>query len=65
MANYRVMKLISEFILGLSILLVLGWSGFLGINSLADKAGGFIEWKWLVVAGLGYVWYTIRTLLRG
>lgn len=58
--NWRVYKALSYVVLAF---LAAGILGFGGIN-IGEKAFGFIDWKFLLVGGVGYLAWFIKSLLN-
>ena len=65
MSNWRVHKTLSLTILGISIAVLFGFGGIIGIQSLSDKVFNMFTWKQIIGASLGYVFWAFNTLIRG
>jgi len=58
--NWQVHKTASFLVMGLTAAVILGFGGL----GLEEKAFNFIQWKWLVLIGQGYLAWTFNTLLN-
>ena len=56
--NWRLHRTIAFVVLGFLA------AGLLGLFEIGEKAFNFIEWKWLMLAGVGYVAWAFKNLLN-
>ena len=59
-ANWRVHRTLAYVVMGFTAAALLGFGGI----ALEEKAFDLIQWKYLVLAGQGYLAWTFKNLLN-
>jgi len=58
--NWRIVKTTSFVVIAFTAAALLEFGGI----SLEDKVFNFVEWKWLILAGQGYLAWAFKNLIN-
>jgi len=60
MANWKIHRSLSYVVMAFTAAALLGLGGI----GLEEKVFNFIQWKWLILAGQGYLAWVFKSLLN-